>query len=107
MLCIRKSCHSKQEKQTGSLLTPASSFEIAPTTPPQLCHAPIVREFRCATTYIPASQTTAASNGFATPREAEPMTALPLDRIFPNPDYPRKEFSERKLKELAQSIRKE
>ena len=35
------------------------------------------------------------------------MTALPLDRIFPNPDYPRKEFSERKLKELAQSIRKD
>jgi len=35
------------------------------------------------------------------------MTALPLDRIFPNPDYPHKEFSERKLKELAQSIRKE
>jgi ParB-like chromosome segregation protein Spo0J len=31
------------------------------------------------------------------------MTALPLDRIFPNPDYP----SERKLKELVQSIRKD
>jgi len=35
------------------------------------------------------------------------MAALPLDRIFANPDYPRKEFSERKLKELVQSIRKD
>ena len=35
------------------------------------------------------------------------MTALLLDRIFPNPDYPRKEFSGRKLKKLVQSIRKD
>jgi len=35
------------------------------------------------------------------------MTALPLDRIFPNPDYPSKEVSERKLKELVQNIRKD
>jgi len=33
------------------------------------------------------------------------MAVMPLDLIFPNPDQPRKEFSERKLEELAQSIR--
>ena len=33
------------------------------------------------------------------------MTALPLGWIFPNPDQPRKNFSERKLEELTQSIR--
>jgi len=33
------------------------------------------------------------------------MIVLPLDRHLPHPDQPRKEFSERKLEELAQSIR--
>jgi ParB/RepB/Spo0J family partition protein len=33
------------------------------------------------------------------------MTVMAIESIFPNPDQPRKEFSERKLEELAQSIR--
>jgi len=33
------------------------------------------------------------------------MTVIALDRIFPNPDQPRKEFSQRRLEELAQSIK--
>ena len=33
------------------------------------------------------------------------MTTMSLDKIFPNPDQPRKEFSQKKLDELARSIR--
>ena len=33
------------------------------------------------------------------------MTVMAIESIFPNPDQPRKEFSARKLEELAQSIR--
>jgi hypothetical protein len=33
------------------------------------------------------------------------MTVMPLDRSLPNPDQPGKEFPQRKLEELAQSIR--
>jgi len=32
------------------------------------------------------------------------MNTLPLNKIYPNPDQPRRHFSERKLSELAQSI---
>ena len=33
------------------------------------------------------------------------MTVMAIERIFPNPDQPRREISARKLEELAQSIR--
>ena len=33
------------------------------------------------------------------------LTAIPLDRVFPNPDQPRKKFEPTALAELASSIR--
>ncbi len=33
------------------------------------------------------------------------LMSIPLDKVFPNPDRPRKEFDQVKLKELAESIK--
>ncbi len=43
--------------------------------------------------------------GEARPAEAEGLRRVPLGRLFPNPDQPRKNFDETALEELAASIR--
>jgi ParB family chromosome partitioning protein len=39
------------------------------------------------------------------PKAAPPGRAVPIERIHPNPDQPRKDFAERELSDLAASIR--
>ena len=62
------------------------------------------------TALIPAPQTTSvlvpAPAGNPTAPSASYIAALPLDRIVPNPQNPRREMADEGLQELAESIRR-